>query len=121
MRLCKNGQYDTVPLPKLRVGDGMKCDLKGQVAIVTGAAGAIGQAIAARLSDNGATVVVADIDAEGAESVASRLQNAVAATSDITDLSSLASTVEETTGRFGSIDILVNNAGINSTDHRVVD
>ncbi len=117
--MCKNGRYDTVPLPKLRVGDGMKCDLNGQVAIVTGAAGAIGQAIAARLADNDATVVVADIDAEGARSVASRLRNAVAATADITDMSSFASTVEETASRFGHIDILVNNAGINSTDHRV--
>ncbi len=50
----------------------MRCDLTDKVALVTGGAGAIGSSIARRLSDNGASVVVADIDCEGAERVASQ-------------------------------------------------
>ena len=48
-------------------------DLKGQTAIVTGAATGIGEAIAERLARAGATVVVADLDIEGAKTVAGRL------------------------------------------------
>ncbi|TIT55128.1 MAG: SDR family NAD(P)-dependent oxidoreductase, partial [Mesorhizobium sp.] len=48
----------------------MRCDLRGKVALVTGAAGAIGSSIAKRLSDNGAAIVVADINGEGASQVA---------------------------------------------------
>ena len=56
----------------------MRCDLADKVALVTGGAGAIGSSIARRLSDNGASVVVADIDCEGAERVAANLKNAMA-------------------------------------------
>ena len=44
----------------------MQCDLSGRVAFVTGAAGGIGRAIVDRLAANGASIVVADINAEGA-------------------------------------------------------
>ena len=51
----------------------MQCDLTGRVALVTGAAGAIGGAISRRLSEAGAAVIVADIDAERAAALAEGL------------------------------------------------
>ena len=55
----------------------MRCNLADKIALVTGAAGAIGSAIAMRLSASGATVIIADIDTEGAERVAAGLNNGV--------------------------------------------
>lgn len=89
----------------------MQCDLSGRVAFVTGAAGGIGRAIVERLSANGAAVVVADINAEGAEAVAATLPNAIAAIVDIRDEAAIERAVDRTVQRFGRLDILVNNAG----------
>ncbi|KQU94223.1 SDR family NAD(P)-dependent oxidoreductase [Devosia sp. Root105] len=97
----------------------MQVELNGRVALVTGAAGAIGRAIARRLSDNGASVVVADINREGAEAYAATLPGAMAAVIDISSRDSAEAGVAETIARYGRIDILVNNAGINSFVHRV--
>ena len=97
----------------------MRVDLEGRVALVTGAAGTIGRAIARRLSDNGAKVVIADINREGAEAFASELPDAMAAAIDITSLDSTEAGVAETIARYGRLDILVNNAGVNSFVHRV--
>ena len=93
--------------------------MNGRVALVTGAAGAIGRAIARRLSDNGASVVVADINREGAEAYAATLPGAMAAVIDISSRDSAEAGVAETIARYGRIDILVNNAGVNSFVHRV--
>lgn len=97
----------------------MQVELNGRVALVTGAAGAIGRAIARRLSDNGASVVVADINREGAEAYAATLPGAMAAVIDISSRDSAEAGVAEIIARYGRIDILVNNAGINSFVHRV--
>lgn len=97
----------------------MRVDLEGRVALVTGAAGTIGRAIARRLSDNGAKVVIADINREGAEAFASELPDAMAAAIDITSRDSTEAGVAETIARYGRLDILVNNAGVNSFVHRV--
>lgn len=97
----------------------MQVELNGRVALVTGAAGAIGRAIARRLSDNGASVVVADINREGAEAYAATLPGAMAAVIDISRRDSAEAGVAETIARYGRIDILVNNAGVNSFVHRV--
>ena len=97
----------------------MRCDLSGQVAFVTGAAGAIGRVIAKRLADNGAAVVIADIDLEGAERVADGLPNAIACAVDIRSAASVEAAVAASVERFGRIDILVNNAGVNTLAHRV--
>ena len=97
----------------------MQVDMRGRVALVTGAAGTIGRAIVRRLSDNGASVVVADINREGAEAYAAELPNALAAVIDISSQDSAEAGVAETIARFGRIDILVNNAGVNSFVHRV--
>lgn len=97
----------------------MRCDLSDRVALVTGAAGAIGSAIAKRLSDNGAAVVVADIDKEGAERVAAGLRNAMACALDIRDGQSVDAAIARVCDRCGRLDILVNNAGVNTLAHRV--
>lgn len=97
----------------------MRCDLRESVAFVTGAAGAIGSAIAKRLSENGASVVVADINAAGAEAVAASLDGAMAVTVDIRSEASIEAAVQSTVQRYGRLDILVNNAGVNTLAHRV--
>ena len=97
----------------------MRVDMSGRVALVTGAAGTIGRAIARRLSENGAAVVVADVNLEGARAVATELPLAMAAEIDISSESSTEAGVQEALDRFGRLDILVNNAGVNSFTHRV--
>jgi len=97
----------------------MQTNLAGQVAFVTGAAGAIGSAIARRLADNGAGVVIADINAEGAQKVAGDISGAVACALDIRDSQSINDAVASTLKHFGRLDILVNNAGVNTLAHRV--
>ena len=58
--------------------------LRGQVAIVTGAAQGLGEALARRLDKEGCSVVVADINKEKAETVAASLSNAIAVGVDVT-------------------------------------
>jgi NAD(P)-dependent dehydrogenase (short-subunit alcohol dehydrogenase family) len=100
-------------------GKSLRCDLNGKVAFVTGAAGTIGRAITQRLSDNGAAVVVADIDGERAKAWAVEVPAAVACEVDISSRASAEAAVRQTVERFGRLDILVNNAGVNTFDHRV--
>jgi len=97
----------------------MRCDLNGQVAFVTGAAGAIGRVIAKRLAENGAAVVIADIDHDGAERVADSLPKAIACRVDIRSAASVETATAACMERFGRFDILVNNAGVNTFAHRV--
>jgi NAD(P)-dependent dehydrogenase (short-subunit alcohol dehydrogenase family) len=88
-------------------------ELNGQTAIVTGGATGIGEAIADRLSRAGATVVIADLDLQGAEIVAKRLGNgSFAIQVDIAKPASIVKAVTEVLARVQQIDILVNNAGI---------
>jgi NAD(P)-dependent dehydrogenase (short-subunit alcohol dehydrogenase family) len=92
--------------------------LEGKVAIVTGGAGGIGQAYCRALAEEGAAVVVADLNADGANEAASKLTadgfKAVGVAVDVTDLDSARKMVERVTEEFGGVDILVNNAGIMS-------
>lgn len=87
--------------------------LAGKTALVTGAAQGIGRAIAERLAGDGATVIVSDINAEGAQAAASGIgRGALAIAADISDPSSVAALFEEIERRAGGLDILVNNAAI---------
>ncbi len=87
--------------------------LARRIAIVTGAATGIGEAIAARLAAAGATVAVVDLNLAGAQQVATGLPHgAFAVQADVADAASVARAVEQVIQQAGRIDILVNNAGI---------
>jgi len=90
-------------------------DLKGKVAIVTGAGGGIGRAISVKFASLGANVVVADIKQEGAGETVSLVEKAgtkgLAMNTDITRLPQVQAMVKKTLEAFGQVDILVNNAG----------
>jgi len=92
-------------------------DLSDRVAIVTGSGRGIGRAIALRLAEAGATVVVNDVgEPEPAESVAEEIRAmnrpSMAILADVSVSSEVASLVETVRATYGKIDIMVNNAGI---------
>jgi NAD(P)-dependent dehydrogenase (short-subunit alcohol dehydrogenase family) len=99
--------------------------LAGRVSIITGGGGGIGRATALRFSEEGAAVVVADMDeANGEETV--RLieeQNgqALYMKTNVRESESIQRLVHKTVEHFGSLDILVNNAGIGQSEVRGVD
>ncbi len=94
----------------------MSAALSDRVALVTGGAQGIGQAIAWRLARSGASVVVVDRDGEGAERAAKALRDeglvARSTVADVTRAADADAMVAEALEHEGSLDILVNNAGI---------
>jgi pyridoxal 4-dehydrogenase len=86
--------------------------LKDRVAIVTGAAQGIGRAIAEKLDAEGAKVVVADQNAEGAEQAAGALERGEAVEVDVSSEESVGAMVDKVVDEHGRIDVLVNNAAI---------
>lgn len=97
-------------------GVGELLNLTGKTAIVTGAAKGIGQGIAARLSEAGANVVLADMDDVAAVAASQDLANKGHRTAaykiDVADEASVQKLINATKEHFGSLDIVVNNAGI---------
>jgi NAD(P)-dependent dehydrogenase (short-subunit alcohol dehydrogenase family) len=88
--------------------------LQSKVAIVTGSASGIGRECALSLAREGASVVVADLDIDGAHTVAEQISDdggqALAVQVDLGDSASVESLVRQAVARFGSLDILHNNA-----------
>ncbi len=92
------------------------CDKK-PVALITGAAGGIGRAIAERLSIEGYRIVLADINPTGLEQVLLHLgEDHLACRTDITDLKQVRDMVQLVIEKTGRIDVLINNAGIVVTE-----
>ncbi|MFN8532961.1 MAG: glucose 1-dehydrogenase [Dehalococcoidia bacterium] len=87
-----------------------------KVALVTGAGKGIGEAIAQRLAEEGADIVINDIDQATAETAAEAIRakgrRASVVIGDVSNFESVQSMVEQAIGQMGQIDILVNNAGI---------
>jgi meso-butanediol dehydrogenase / (S,S)-butanediol dehydrogenase / diacetyl reductase len=90
--------------------------LDGKIALVTGGARGIGRAIALRFAREGADVAVADMNAEGARSVAGEIEaagrRALAIGVDVRELAQIRNMVGQAVGTFGRIDVLANNAGV---------
>src|SRR2546425_4508108 len=84
--------------------------LANRVAIVTGAAQGIGKAVADKLAAEGATVVVADVNGEGAERAAP--SGGAGLRVDVSSEDDVRRMVDETVSRFGKLDVLVNDAAI---------
>jgi NAD(P)-dependent dehydrogenase (short-subunit alcohol dehydrogenase family) len=97
----------------------MKVELKGKVALVTGAAQGIGLAIADILAENEAHVIYTDINIEKVRAAAARWPNATAIQLDVADIDQVEKVVSKAVRLTGRLDILVNNAGVNTLDHRV--
>jgi 2-hydroxycyclohexanecarboxyl-CoA dehydrogenase len=88
-------------------------ELDGKVAIVTGAAGSIGEAIAACLAESGAAVALWDLDGRRAKEASERCgPTSVAVEVDITNRTSVEAALAQTESSLGPVSILVNNAGI---------
>ncbi|MEM7018466.1 MAG: glucose 1-dehydrogenase [Pseudomonadota bacterium] len=87
--------------------------VQDKVALITGAASGLGQAMAERLAEEGAKIVVADIDVENGQKVAADIgENAVFISLDVTSESQWQDIMRQTEAHFGQLDVLVNNAGI---------
>jgi NAD(P)-dependent dehydrogenase (short-subunit alcohol dehydrogenase family) len=102
-------------MSEVRNGNCRPCmfSLEGRTAIVTGAATGIGEAIAIRLADAGATIAVVALNLPGAQKVAGALSNqSFALEADVANANSVRRAVEKVLQRTGQIDVLVNNAGI---------
>ncbi|GAB3492923.1 3-oxoacyl-ACP reductase [Amycolatopsis cihanbeyliensis] len=87
----------------------------GRVAVITGGGSGIGLAAARRLAAEGATVVIADLDAEAGKAAAGEVGGEFLAT-DVTEESQVEALFQTTAERFGSVDVAFNNAGISPPD-----
>lgn len=90
--------------------------VSGKVAFVTGGASGLGEAMVRLLVEEGARVVIADVDAARGEAIAAEIgdegQSAFFLSLDVTDEGAWDAAMEETLRRFGKLNVLVNNAGI---------
>jgi NAD(P)-dependent dehydrogenase (short-subunit alcohol dehydrogenase family) len=100
----------------------MGTELAGKVAIVTGGAGGLGRAMVERFVDEGAAVVIADIDPERGNGLAGDLGDAAAfKETDVADADALQALVDFTVAHFGGLHVMCNNAGIGSSRRRFLD
>ena len=102
----EEAKLQRMPAPKV---------LATRIALVTGAAGGIGKAIATRLAAEGACVVIADLDLAKAQAAAAELGTtdvAIGVQADVTDEHQVQAAVDATVLAFGGLDLVVNNAGL---------
>ena len=117
------GRFESIPeadmfdceywsLEQAKLGGAKELPLAGQVAVVTGAAGAIGTATAKAFAAAGAEVALLDVDAAAAGAAAKAVGGAAFAVAcDVTDQASVRAAFAKVAERFGGIDIVVSNAG----------
>src|ERR1700730_8465579 len=90
--------------------------LNQRVAYITGAGSGIGLEVARSFAQEGAKVVISDVNEKASQEAANKLKEegyeALAVTCDVTKEDQIRSTLDETVNTFGSLDILVNNAGL---------
>jgi rhamnose utilization protein RhaD (predicted bifunctional aldolase and dehydrogenase)/NAD(P)-dependent dehydrogenase (short-subunit alcohol dehydrogenase family) len=99
-------------LEQAKLGATKEKPLAGQIAVVTGGAGAIGAATAKLFKDNGAELAVLDLDGEAAKRAAKALGGAALGLAcDVTDQASVQAAFDRIAETFGGVDILVSNAG----------
>ena len=98
-------------------------NLDGKVAIVTGAATGIGYGISKRLANDGANLVMVDLDAnmmeQSASEITARTQEVKISIGDVSDPKSAQEAVNKAINEWGKIDILVNNAGIGGVNGNI--
>ncbi len=110
-------EYWPLELYKLKLAPPDR-DFAGKVALITGSASGIGRATAYRLAQDGAHVVIADINADGGQAVADDLQTkfgkgrATFAPMDVTNEAAVQAAIKQAVMTYGGLDVLVNNAGI---------
>jgi 3-oxoacyl-[acyl-carrier protein] reductase len=96
--------------------------LKDKVAIITGAASGFGQGMAKRFAEEGAKIVVADLNMVGAQRVASEIgERAIWVQTDVSQRSEIDDMVKAAMDAFGRIDIMVNNAGYTHKNGSLLD
>ena len=120
--LLEEAKLQRMPKPKA---------LTGRIALVTGSAGGIGKAIAKKFAEEGACVIINDINEERLQSAMEEFQQlfgrdtAASALLDVTDNATIEKAFAATALAFGGVDIIVNNAGISIsksiTDHSIAD
>jgi rhamnose utilization protein RhaD (predicted bifunctional aldolase and dehydrogenase)/NAD(P)-dependent dehydrogenase (short-subunit alcohol dehydrogenase family) len=98
-------------LEQAKLGKDLEKPLAGQVALITGGAGAIGSATARAFAAAGAEVAILDVDESGARAKAREIAGALAVGCDVTDRQSVGAAFDTVTETFGGVDIVVSNAG----------
>ncbi len=101
-------------LEQAKLGRRTPPPLEGQVALITGGAGAIGEGVARQLLRAGAHVVLADVDADRLDATGARLSSPALVTVelDVTDEHSVAEAFEHAAAQYGGVDVVVANAGV---------
>jgi len=98
----------------------MQVELTGRTALVTGAGRGNGREIACGLAENGASVIVNDLDEEPAEETRERIEAeggaAIAVGADVSHEAEVEAMVERAESEFGTVDVLVNNAGVGTVE-----
>jgi len=97
---------------KVSLSGGDKKRLAGKIAVVTGAAQGFGRGIAEHMASEGAYVVVADMNYEGAKAASDEIPGSIPVLVNVTDEDSVKAMSRAVTLYYGGIDILVNNAGV---------
>ena len=120
--LLEEAKLQRMPKPK---------SLSGRIALVTGSAGGIGKAIAKKFADEGACVIINDINEERLQSATEEFtklygkDTAAAVILDVTNLETIQKAMEDAALAFGGVDIIVNNAGLSISksigDHTIAD